>query len=313
MIDLIASYINRIKSWLKSQWLVITISLFITIGTFIVLWPAVVIRIPVGNVGVIFRPLQNGINLNEIIEEGLHIVWPWNSVTAYSIQTQLQKIDIDLITLDLLKTRATVSFQYEIDPKTVTYLHKFVGPNYLEKIVLPEIIQITRASVGKLNSHDAYTSALESLSATIQENANQSIINNFQPAGLLKLHLIHIDSIQITGISFPKEVEQAIEAKIVEQTKADGMEYVITSAKKEAERKQIEAEGIRAFQDTIKGGLNENYLRYVGIMTSEKLASSNNAKIVVFGSGQSGLPLIFDDFDKNSSAKNQATRPGSKQ
>jgi regulator of protease activity HflC (stomatin/prohibitin superfamily) len=109
--------------------------------------------------------------------------------------------------------------------------------------------------------------------------------------------------VQITNIVFPKSVEDAIEQKVTERAKAEALTFVVEGAKKEAERKKIEAGGIRDFQETVSGGLTENYLKFRGIEASTKLAESSNAKIVIFGSGQAGLPLVFDDLRNQSSKK----------
>ena len=63
--------------------------------------------------------------------------------------------------------------------------------------------------------------------------------------------------------------------------------------KQEAERKRIEAKGIRDFQATVSQGLNKNLLLWKGIEATENLAASPNTKIVVIGSSESGLPLIL--------------------
>jgi hypothetical protein len=64
-------------------------------------------------------------------------------------------------------------------------------------------------------------------------------------------------------------------------------------AKKEAERKRIEAEGIRDFQEIVTPGISENFLRWKGIEATLDLARSDNSKVVVIGA-QNGLPLILD-------------------
>ena len=103
---------------------------------------------------------------------------------------------------------------------------------------------------------------------------------------------------EITSISFPKEVEEAIEKKMVELAKADGYKYILEAARQEAQRKEIEAEGIRKFQDIVRPGLSDNYLRWRGVEATQSLATSNNSKIIIFGSGPTGLPLVLGDMDK---------------
>jgi len=307
MNELVRSKITYLKLLVKKNLLAIAAGGIIFVSSIIVLLPVILHVIPAGYVGVIYNPLANGVNTKFILEEGAHLVMPWSKVTQYSIQTQIQTLTIEVLTLDQLKTKATVAYQFEIDAKTVPYLHKYIGTDYVSKIVTPEVTQITRQVIGKLSSKDAFTSSLTAVAKDIAIDTNERIINSFNPDGLLKLHLLDINSVQITNVEYPEAVSQAMQQKVTEQAKADAMTFVLQAAQKEAERKKIEAGGIKSFQDTIGTGLTENYLRLTGIQATEKLANSNNAKIVIFGSGQSGLPLIFDDF-KNTNSKNSGSK-----
>jgi prohibitin 1 len=71
------------------------------------------------------------------------------------------------------------------------------------------------------------------------------------------------------------------------------MQFVLMKETQEAERKRIEAKGIADFQRIITQGLSKNLLLWKGIEATEKLAESPNSKVVVIGSGESGLPLIL--------------------
>ncbi|HEY7751405.1 MAG TPA: prohibitin family protein, partial [Ignavibacteriaceae bacterium] len=61
----------------------------------------------------------------------------------------------------------------------------------------------------------------------------------------------------------------------------------------EADRKRIEAKGIADLQDIVSRGISEQLLKWKGIEATEKLALSQNSKIVVIGSGKDGLPIIL--------------------
>ena len=82
--------------------------------------------------------------------------------------------------------------------------------------------------------------------------------------------------------------------------------FVLSAAKQEAERKRIEAEGIRDFQNTVTPGISENFLRWKGIEATLDLAKSANAKVVVVGA-QNGLPLILDTSSAPASARAHPT------
>ena len=63
--------------------------------------------------------------------------------------------------------------------------------------------------------------------------------------------------------------------------------------KSEAERKTIEAEGIAGYNRIINNSLTDRVLRQKGIGATLKLAESQNAKVVIVGSGKEGMPLIL--------------------
>jgi regulator of protease activity HflC (stomatin/prohibitin superfamily) len=71
------------------------------------------------------------------------------------------------------------------------------------------------------------------------------------------------------------------------------MSFILQKEKQEAERKQIEARGIAEFQRIVASGISQQLLEWKGIEATEKLASSSNSKVIVIGSGKTGLPLIL--------------------
>ncbi|RJP59112.1 MAG: prohibitin family protein, partial [Ignavibacteriales bacterium] len=74
---------------------------------------------------------------------------------------------------------------------------------------------------------------------------------------------------------------------------SERMQFVLRREEQEAERKRIEAKGISDFQNIVSEGINEQLLRWKGIEATEKLAQSQNTKMVVIGSGKDGLPIIL--------------------
>ena len=69
------------------------------------------------------------------------------------------------------------------------------------------------------------------------------------------------------------------------------MKFTLEQARQEAERKRIEAKGISDSQKIVAQGLNQQVLQLRTIEATEKLASSDNAKVLIIGGGQGGTPL----------------------
>ena len=104
---------------------------------------------------------------------------------------------------------------------------------------------------------------------------------------------IILDDLIVRKIDFPQSVQKAIENKITEFHKFKAYEYKLAREHQELERKRVEAEGIKIYKDTISKNITDNYLKWAGIEATKELAKSNNAKVIVIGAGEGGLPIIL--------------------
>src|SRR5260370_27414890 len=103
--------------------------------------------------------------------------------------------------------------------------------------------------------------------------------------------------ILVAGIELPAAVVGAIYRKTQQYYVAEEYKFRVEREKRESERKKIEAEGLRDFQQTVSQGISESYLRWRGIEATLQLSQSTNAKVVVIGSGKDGLPIILGNVD----------------
>jgi len=98
-------------------------------------------------------------------------------------------------------------------------------------------------------------------------------------------------------------VQDAIEQKMRMEQEMQQMEFVLKKEESEAQRKAIEAKGVADFQKIVSEGISQELLLWKGIEATEKLALSDNTKIVVIGKGDSGLPVILGAETKDSGKK----------
>ena len=73
------------------------------------------------------------------------------------------------------------------------------------------------------------------------------------------------------------------------------MQFVLDRERQEAERKKIEAAGIRDAQKIISEGLNPMLLNWRAIEAFKELSKSNNAKIIIT---DAKTPLVMQTDDK---------------
>ncbi len=131
----------------------------------------------------------------------------------------------------------------------------------------------------------------EEFNTTKREEIQLEIENRL--AEKLSSNYIQLNDVLIRNIELPLTLEQAIERKLQQEQESLEYEFRIEKASKEAERKRIEAGGIRDFQNIVSQSITDDLLQWKGIEATTELASSNNAKVVVIGSGENGLPLIL--------------------
>src|SRR6266700_4877496 len=105
--------------------------------------------------------------------------------------------------------------------------------------------------------------------------------------------------ILVTGIELPAAIVAAINRKTEQYYIAEEYKFRVEREKRESERKKIEAEGIRDFQQTVSQGISESYLRWRGIEATLQLSQSTNSKVVIIGSGKDGLPVILGNVDSS--------------
>lgn len=302
-------FVRTIMGWIAGNFIALTFAaILLSIGV-VVLWQRVVIIIPAGSVGVLYRPLFGGIAMDKVLGEGLNIVFPLNTVTQYDARIQMKQIQMEVLTKDQLRSDIKVSFQFQINKYALPLLHKFVGPDYLTKVVLPEVTGKTRVMFAELTSQEAFTKQLERVVNEIAIMSDQVILEKLGPPGLDYVRLLRISAVQLESMEFPAEIQAAIRNKIAESQAAEAYVFKVQAARLEAERKEVEAGGIKKYQDIVNVGLTDNYLKIRGIEATLKLAESNNSKVVIFGSSPNGLPIVLSG-DSGSPSSQPLAAPG---
>lgn len=248
---------------------------------FALLWNRIVITVQSGEAGVLYRWVS-GTEMNQIYGEGLHLIWPWNHMYIYNVRLQTRERNYTMLTKDGLPVDLQIAVRYQPDLRLLPLLHVTVGPEYLEKIVFPETEAVLRRAVGQYTPEQVYTSKRGFLESIVISSLT-SVEDRY----------VIVDDVLVRNVELPEAVRLAIENKLTLSEQQKAYTYRIEIEQKEAERKAIEAEGIRKYQDIIKKSLTEDLLRWQGVQATKDLASSSNSKTVVIGAGKDGMPLIL--------------------
>ncbi len=248
----------------------------------IVLWPLTFFVIGPGEVGVLFRTLTVGTETRFVYPEGINIKWPWNRIYRYEVRIQKQDETVHGLAADGLRITSDISVLYYPKADNAGKLHRAIGPEYADRFVRPTAVEAVRSVIGKYDPHELYQVDMTRLEKEVME----TIEANNQD-------LIVFDQVIIRRIELPKEINQAISRKLTEEQNALAYEYVLEQARKEAERKRIDAIGYQTFYSIVADALTPQLLTWRGIEATVELSKSNNSKIVIVGGGKDQLPLIL--------------------
>ena len=248
-----------------------------------ILWPFFFVTIHAGQAGVYYMRFFGGTVVDKVYAEGFHVIAPWDIMTVYNVRFQTTPHEMDLLTNKGMQIHVKMAIRYQPEYDTLAVLHQKVGPDYFNKIIIPDVEATIRKVVGKYDVEQLYASEKDIL----QKLTNEAIASANDK-------YLKIDSLLITKIEMPPKIKEAIEKKQEEQHLAEAYQYRLVKEKKESERKEIEARGIKLSNEIVASSLSEQILRWKGIEATLEVSKSPNSKIVLFGSGKSGLPLLFD-------------------
>ncbi len=229
-----------------------------------------------------YRTFTTGTQTHIVYPEGLHIVWPFNQLTRYSTRTQILLHEFTVLTNRGLPIDLRLAVRYHPIYELVGLLHQQVGPEYPERIILPQIESVLRRQIGQYSPEDIYTNKAGVLSNIITL-AIEEVGRRF----------VNVEDIIIRELRLPDPVREAIESKLIYEQESLAYKFRLEREKREAERKRVEAIGTMVYQDIISATLNETLLKWQAVQATQNLAESDNAKVVIIGSGKEGLPVIL--------------------
>lgn len=248
----------------------------------IVVWTVgnTITMVPAGHVGV--KDLWGKV-YQESLPAGLHFVNPLLNIHKMSVRLQELKETGTVPSSEGLNVQLDFSLWYYLNPDTAPRLYKEIGTEYGSKIVEPLLRSELRGITSGYEAKALYTSDRELIAQRVYELTSP----------IAKEKGIVIDKVMLRQVTLPSMVANAIEQKLSAEQESEKMKFVLLKESQEAERKRIEAKGISDFQKIVQQGLTEQLLRWKGIEATERLAKSQNAKVVIIGSGKEGLPIIL--------------------
>ncbi|WP_306639982.1 prohibitin family protein [Sanyastnella coralliicola] len=250
----------------------------------VVFWSSFTVTIPSGHAGLMFHTFGSGINTEEApLGQGFHFKAPWNKVIQYEVRQQQRMEHLSVLSSNLLKIEMDLTVFFQPIYNKLGYLEVERSKDYQDKVIVPAMRSVAREVIAKYLPEEINTTKREQ----IQNEITSALAAKFED------NYVQLNDVLLRNIKLPPKLEEAIERKLQQEQESLEYEFRIEKARKEAERKRIEATGIRDFQDIVSDGVTDDLLKWKGIEATQALAESENAKVIVIGSGEDGLPIIL--------------------
>lgn len=216
-------------------------------------------------------------------DSGLKVYNPFTStIVKVTTQTQNLEVGLSIPSKEGLNIGAEVSILYNLNGKKTPDILRNIGLDFEQNIILP----VFRSAVADVSSRffakDMHTGERAKIEIAIRE----------QMMTLLKDNGIVIEAVLLKSIKLPPSLAQAIEQKLEAEQNALRMEFILQEERQEAERKRIQAQGVRDAQAIISEGLSGEILQFKAIEAFLELAKSPNTKVIITDS--SGTPLLMN-------------------
>jgi len=239
-----------------------------------------VTRVGTGHVGVI---TLFGKVTGETLGEGIHLISPLKTNNELSIQTQTIKESASVPSSEGLMMSLDTSLIYHLNPDRAADVFQHIGADYENVVVEPTLRSAIREATASHTANALYTGEREMVAKQITDQ----ITTELNKRG------ISVENVLLRDIQLPATLKAAIEAKQQAEQESLAMNFRLQKETQEAQRKRIEAAGVRDFQQIVAQGITPSLLEWKGIEATENLAKSPNSKVVVIGNNKNGLPLIL--------------------
>ena len=222
-----------------------------------------------GEVGV---KQQFGKIKGEVQNQGLVILNPLiTELVKVPTRTVNKEVGLNLPSKEGLNVAAEISILYHVKQNKVIDIINEVGVNYERTLILSTFRSASADVCAKFYAKDMHSGKRSEIELEIKNQMMEVLAGR----GFV------IEAILLKSIRLPVGLYSAIEGKLEAEQQAQQMEFVLQRETKEAQRKRIEAEGIRDAQNIIKEGITDANIEWRSLEVLKELSSSPNAKIII--------------------------------
>lgn len=183
-----------------------------------------------GEIGVVTR---FGKVTGRELPEGIHLVTPFGIEQAniYDIKIQKETEEANSSSKDLQDVNSTLTLNYRLEPGRVQEVHQTVGVNYRDKLIVPAVQEVFKASSAKFSAQELITQRAE-----VKNDAFELLSERLKEFGII------VDELSIVDFEFSPSFTQAIEEKQIAEQNAQRAKFNLDASKTDAEAQKVQAD-----------------------------------------------------------------------
>ena len=236
-----------------------------------------------GQKGVKFYSLGNGLDTETTYGQGMNFYLPWNKMIVYDVKTQTLAFQVDGKDKNQVQCALAMNVIYHPIESEIGELENKVGSDYVNKLIKPKLEDIALTVIKEYTYDQIISTKKDTVKLWIQTKMKEELSSRH----------IEIEEIKISDIIISGKIEASIERKVEAEQLKEEQQYILERKEKEREIRLVEAKAEADYNIQMQATLTPEILKWHGILATQKLAESDNAKVVVVGSGKDGLPLIL--------------------
>lgn len=194
-----------------------------------------------------------------------------NSVLRVPGRVVNREVRLELPSREGLNVAAEVSILYRVVPDSVPRLLATAGTNFEEDVVIPVFRSASADVAAQFMAKDMHSGSRLGIEVAVRDKMMEVL----QRRGII------VENVLLKSIRLPADLARAVEEKLEAEQRSEQMRFVLDRERQEAERRKIEAMGVRDAQRILAEGLTQAVLSYQSIEAFRELARSPNTKVIV--------------------------------
>lgn len=233
-----------------------------------------------GNVGVVY---EFGSIVGQV-EEGVHIVAPWQSVTTANVQTQKAQFEkIAAVSQETQDVTVDITVNYRVSPGAIQTLYREVGTDYFNRLVPSRVNQFVKDTTVQYTTVDIAPNR-EKIKRQVAEKLSTS----------LAAYSVEIVDVNIDNLAFSEQFTNAVEAKQVATQEAERERQRVRQREFEGQQQVATARASAQANRLLSASLTDEILRQRALDVQQAAIEKLNPKVSVVMLPSTGAGSLID-------------------